>query len=355
MEQKSSKPPQITQLSPAITWLRFPLIFLIIILHCYSVQRLDGEHELYFKAIYPCALWLGETGVPGFFFISGYLFFLSKKTYFQRIGTRMHTLLIPYFFWNILLLCLYLIAYAIGIPQVINHKSIAEFNLMDYIRLFWDRGSFDDGNFVPLLCPLWYIRNLLIMSLLSPLFYYIIRYAREVFVILVSIWWMETYNNAFIPQTILFFSLGGYFSIFEINPLKTFIKHKVLFITLFTITAIVDVTTHGYIDTSFSLQFHRLALIFNIPALFMLADWCTRNGYNKKVLPNAAFIVFCVHYPIVILLRKVCIARFCTSPDYVHIVLYFLCVIFSTLVSLGIYIVMNHYFPKIKKVISGNR
>ena len=73
------------RLSEAITWLRFPLIFLIIMLHCYSVQRLEGNHENYFKVLYTFYNWLGETGVPGFFFISGFLFFLSKKTYSQFI------------------------------------------------------------------------------------------------------------------------------------------------------------------------------------------------------------------------------------------------------------------------------
>ena len=87
-------------MSAAITWLRFPLIFLIILLHCYSVVKLDGPRDTYFKAIYPFSLWLGETGVPGFFFISGYLFFLSKKTYLQKINTRIHTLLVPYLLWK---------------------------------------------------------------------------------------------------------------------------------------------------------------------------------------------------------------------------------------------------------------
>ena len=91
-------------MSNTITWLRFPLIFLIILLHCYSVQRLEGSHETYFKAIYPFSLWLGETGVPGFFFISGYLFFLSKKSYSQKIQDRAYTLLIPYLLWNLTLL-----------------------------------------------------------------------------------------------------------------------------------------------------------------------------------------------------------------------------------------------------------
>ena len=193
------------RLSRAITWLRFPLIFFIIMLHCYSVQRLEGNHDFYFKVIYPFSLWLGETGVPGFFFISGYLFYLSKKSYLQKIQSRINTLLVPYLLWNLLLLALYLIAYAFGYPQDINGKSIVNYGIIDYLRVFWDRGSYDNGNFTPLLCPLWYIRNLIILSVLSPLFFYLIRYAREVFLLITTIWWMMTYDNAFIPQTILFF------------------------------------------------------------------------------------------------------------------------------------------------------
>ena len=174
------------QLSSAISWLRFPLIFLIIMLHGYSTVNIPGNHAAYFRVLYPFSLWLGETGVPGFFFISGFLFFLSKKSYEQKLKTRFHTLLIPYILWNAILLAAYLFAYVVGYPQDINGKNMADYNLIDYLRLFWDRGSYDNGNFVPLLCPLWYIRNLLIMSNLSPLLYYIIRYAREFFLFVIT-------------------------------------------------------------------------------------------------------------------------------------------------------------------------
>ena len=344
-----------SRLSDVITWLRFPLIFLIIMLHCYSVQRLEGSHETYFKVIYTFYNWLGETGVPGFFFISGYLFFLSKKSYTQKIKSRVHTLLIPYLIWNILLLLLYVIAYVIGYPQDINGRHLADYNFMDYIRLFWDRGSYDDGNFVPLLCPLWYIRNLLIMSILSPILYYIIRYARELFLLLIAAWWLTTYHNAFIPQTVLFFSLGAYFSIFSINPLQIATENKIIVTILFCIFATGDIFSHISIGTPINLQLHRFALIFNIPALLLLADYCVRHGYTSKLLPNSAFIVFCVHYPIVVLLRKFCISRFCDSSDYVHILLYFVCVIIATQLSIGIYCILERYFPKFKNILSGNR
>ena len=343
------------RLSDIIKWLRFTLIVFIIMLHCYSVQRLDGIHESYFKVLYPYSLWLGETGVPCFFFISGYLFFLSKKTNFQKISTRIHTLLKPYLLWNLLLLLLYLIAYTAGYPLDINGRSIVEYEFIDYVRLFWDRGSFDNGNFVPLLCPLWYIRNLLIMSILSPLFYYIIKYLREFFLLFIAIWWMTTYNNAFIPQTILFFCLGAYFSILNRNPLESIIKNKSLFITLFVLFAAGDIITHVAISTPVNLQIHRLALIFNIPALFLLANYCVLHGYSNELLPNSAFIVFCVHYPIVVILRKLCISQFSNASDITHIMLYFLCIIISTSLSLGIYILLDKYLPNVKRVLSGNR
>ncbi len=343
------------RLSLVITWLRFPLIFLIILLHCYSVQRIDGNHINYFRVIYPFYNWLGETGVPGFFFISGFLFFLSPKSYSQKIKTRSYTLLIPYLSWNSLLLILYIIALAMGYPQDINGRNTAEYELIDYIRLFWDRGSYDNGNFVPLLCPLWYIRNLLIISIISPLLYYIIRYAREVFLFVIAAWWMMTYHNAFIPQTILFFCLGGYFSILCINPLETIFKYKLHFLIAFVLLAAGDIITHVAISTPVNLQIHRFALIFNLPALLLLADYCVQRGYTNKLLTNSAFIVFCVHYPIVVILRKFCISQFSDASDFAHILLYFLCVILSTSISLGFYLLLDRYMPNVKRILSGNR
>lgn len=345
------------RLSAAITWLRFPLIFLIIMLHSYSVQRLAGDHETYFKVVYPFALWLGETGVPGFFLISGYLFFLSRKSYMQKIKDRVHTLLIPYFLWNLLFLFLYLIAWAFGHPLVIFLTNIADYGWIDYVRVFWDRGEFDGGNSAPILCPLWYIRNLLIMSVLSPILYYIIRYARESFLVVVATWWMMTNDNAFTQQTILFFCLGGYFAIFDINPLKIVVEKKALFLILTCIFAIADIFVHIGIGTHFNLMIHRIALILNIPAFLLLADYMSRYNYPhfSKPLSQAAFIVFCIHYPIVLGLRKICTTIFATATDAIHIPLYFLCVILTTIMSLGFYLTIDKCCPKVKSILSGNR
>ena len=344
-----------TRLSGAITWLRFPLIFFIILLHCYSVATIPGQHNLYFGVLYPFSLWLGETGVPGFFFISGFLLFLSRKSYTEKLKTRLHTLLVPYLLWNLLLLMLYLVAYAAGHPQDIYGQNMADFTLTDYLRLFWDRGHFDDGNFVPLLCPLWYIRNLFIMVVLSPLLYPIIKKAGLPFLLVVTVWWLLTYHNAFIQQTLLLFSLGAYFSVQGVNPLKVAYEHKTLLLTLFAIFAISDIVSHTMLPTPVNLQLHRLSLIFNIPALLLLADVCVRRGLSSQSLPGAAFIVFCIHYPIVVPLRKLIISHFDGASDIVHILLYAASVVIVTLLSLAFCKLLDRWLPGVKKLLSGNR
>ena len=343
------------QLSAAITWLRFPLIFMVITLHGYSVVQLPGNHSTFFHSVYPFALWFGETGVPVFFFISGFLFFLSHKTYLEKIKARCHSLLIPYILWNALLLFAYIVAFVVGNPQDINGKNMSDFMWTDYLRLFWDRGSYDNGNFVPLLCPFWYIRNLLILSLISPMIYIMNRYLREGYLLAVIIWWILTPHNAFIPQSILFFSLGAFFSIQDKNPLSLFIQHKTLFISLCLLLAGADIITHTAFPTAINLQIHRFALIANIPALFLLAYHFTAKSTLSSVasyLSNSAFIVFSIHYPIVVVLRKGCIQLFSDSCDFIQIILYFVCIIITTLISLLFYQVLP---TKIKNILSGNR
>ncbi len=343
------------QLSAAITWLRFPLIFMVITLHGYSVVQLPGNHSTFFHSVYPFALWFGETGVPVFFFISGFLFFLSHKTYLEKIKARCHSLLIPYILWNALLLFAYIVAFVVGNPQDINGKNMSDFMWTDYLRLFWDRGSYDNGNFVPLLCPFWYIRNLLILSLISPMIYIMNRYLRERYLLAVIIWWILTPHNAFIPQSLLFFSLGAFFSIQDKNPLSLFIQHKTLFISLCLLLAGADIITHTAFPTAINLQIHRFALIANIPVLFLLAHHITTKeklSPAASYLSNSAFIVFSIHYPIVVMLRKGCIQLFSDSNDFIQITLYFVCIIITTLLSLLFYQVLP---TKIKNILSGNR
>ncbi len=342
-----------SRLSSSIDWLRFPLIIFIILLHNYTAVKISDDN--FFSLIYPFALWLGETGVPGFFVISGFLFFNSKKTYKQKITTRIHSLLIPYILWNSIILLMYIFTYTIGFPQDINGKNIADYTAVDYLRVYWDRGVFDNGNFVPILCPLWYIRNLLILSIISPLIYYFVKYIRELFLLLTAIWWMSTPHNAFISQTIFFFSLGAYFPIVNRDPITILQRYKNIFLVLFFIFAISDILTHTMYSYSYALQLHRLSLIFNLPFLFLLSDFFIHELYIKAIYPNSVFFIYCAHYPICTAIRKF-IAFICPqNSTTLNIALYFASAVLTIIISVSMYSILNGHFPKIKKILTNGR
>lgn len=343
------------KLSRSIETLRFPLILLIICLHCYtSTSAVTRGHDTYFRLIYPISLWMGETGVPAFFFISGLLLFYSKKTYMQKIKSRFHTLLVPYLFFNGLILCCYLCLLYLGKTTIIAGKNLADYTLIDYIRAFWDRGVWDHGNGSPVLCPLWYIRNLMVLVILSPVLYYIIRYTRLLFPLVFGFLWINSHDSAYTLQSLTMFLLGAFFPICNRNPIEIFDKYKVLFVSTFLFFATMDYL-HLFVFIPYALPIHRLSLITNtFICISFIGDYMYRRHLYSPFLSKSAFFIFCIHYPITIFLRLL-FSKIIVFPDYVLVAVYIISVIFVTLFSVLLFKLLNSLSHKFVYCITGSR
>ena len=348
-------PDNSSKLSRSIETLRFPLILLIVFLHCYTTTSgITRGHDIYFRLIYPFSLWLGETGVPAFFFISGLLLFYSKKTYVQKLRSRINTLLIPYLFFNGILLIGYLCLMYMGKSIIIADKNLADYFWVDYIRAFWDRGVWDHGNGAPLLCPFWYIRNLMILVILSPIISYIIRYTKLLFPLIFGLLWINSHDSAYTLQSLTMFSLGAYFPICNRNPIELFEKYTVLFVGTFFILAIMDFL-HLYVAIPFALPFHRLSLIANTYlCICFLGEFLYRNHIYSSFLSRSAFFVFCIHYPFATYLRPI-FERINGSNDIMLVVTYLLSVVFITSLCILVYKLLKCIMPGFVTVITGNR
>lgn len=155
---------------------RFPLMILVLLQHSVgwdpSPMRwsLEGTNAYHFIteliSHHICSI-----AVPCFFFFSGFLFFhnipdnigdiIWVKDKWKR---RSRTLLIPYLFWNLLNVAAILLVTAffhgLSIPATSNQMPAVEKG-----PLFW----FLTG---PINFPLWYLRDLIVLSLLAPVLYY---------------------------------------------------------------------------------------------------------------------------------------------------------------------------------------
>lgn len=343
------------KLSRSIETLRFPLILLIICLHCYtSTSAVTRGHDIYFRLIYPVSLWMGETGVPAFFFISGLLFFYSKKTFLQKIESRFHTLLIPYLFFNALILCGYLCLMHFGKSIIILGKDLADYTLIDYIRAFWDRGVWDHGNGSPMLCPLWYIRNLMILVIISPIIFYIVKYTKLLFPVFFGLLWINAHDSAYTFQSLTMFSLGAYFSICDKNPIEVFDKYMRLFVSAFLFLAFVDFL-HLFVPVPFALPFHRLSLVANtFFCISFLGEFLYRHHLYSSFLSKSAFFVFCIHYPFVTNLRPI-FTMINGQSDIIHVFLYLGAVIGVTILCVLVFVLLKRMMPGLVNVVTGNR
>ena len=341
--------------SMAISWMRFPLIFMIVLLHCYCAIDAHGHHG-FFQWVYPFGLNLGETGVPAFFFISGFLFFYSSKTYSRKLKSRVHTLLIPYIFWNGLILLAYLLLWLKGNPLSIMGKSIADYGLVDYLRAFIDRGHWDSGNGVPMLCPYWYVRNLMVICVFSPIIYYGIKYLKWILILALFVWWISIPYNGMIASSLLFFSIGAYFSIEQKNLIPVLRKYKITFLVVWVIVLLID-WAHCFWNVPYALYAHRISFLLNISLLLLVGSYFGNKQYpGRRLLDSSSFWIYTVHYPMTIALGAVS-SRYLQgdTADWQLFVFYWCGVLCVTALCVVSYVVMHRLFPKVLSFVTGNR
>lgn len=157
---------------------------------------------------------LASVAVPLFFFISGYLFFFrttfSVDVYKKKLKSRIKTLLIPYLFWNFVVLVGHWIVTVLSPVQLTSgaYKQVSDYTVCDYLISFWNI------NGMPVNGALWFIRDLMVMLVFSPLVYWCLRYFRWYILLVLGCIWLVG-GTLEIPRmdAVFFFFVGAWFSI----------------------------------------------------------------------------------------------------------------------------------------------
>ena len=232
--------------SQVISILRFPLVVLILFIHS-NFHNISANWDVFWTinttGIGPQLPSLGDVfdiisnslatlANPFFFFISGSLFFkeglFSKELYLHKLQRRAFSLLLPYILW--ISTYLFLLSVAEGIfPNwtAIVHKPIESFNFTDWLLCFWDISKIgpQGGIAAPLVIPFWYIRDLMVICLFTPIIYKVLHWLanerKEIsillfFALLYASRWAENLPGLSV-QGLLFFSFGAFFSIKQIK------------------------------------------------------------------------------------------------------------------------------------------
>lgn len=223
--------------------MRFPLAILVIYIHCTIglpekpittnclsfLTSWDILFRIYISKI------ISSACVPTFFMISGYLFYhkqenFSPFVFFNKLKRRLRTIVIPYFIWIMLyaIITILLIIRQSSYTDFIDWYKLATNYFIENgsLRIFWDCNIIENhqnnipigciqDNSAPLLFTLWYIRDLIIVILISPILYEVLKYFKIHFIFLLGIAYIFNlwpYIHGVSIVSIFFFTLGIYLS-----------------------------------------------------------------------------------------------------------------------------------------------
>lgn len=170
--------------STYLSALRMPLIMMVVISHCVTITSglAPIDYSSIGAAVFSIAelvfLRFGAIAVAVFSVISGYFLFgkfrqgLSLALYGTECKKRIFSLLLPYILWNLI---------TWGFLWIKNTAALRlgiapGFSEIEYARLL--PFSFDAVFLAPLNGPLWYVREVIKLTALSPLIYYYLKYTK---------------------------------------------------------------------------------------------------------------------------------------------------------------------------------
>ena len=277
--------------------LRFPLIVLVTFAHSYGAvsdgySLLTSGWDSYEVLKLLVSQTLVKVVVPVFFIISGYLFFANVKTwsaqvYKKKLLRRTKTLLWPYLLWN-LLMAAKLHTFSWTMFWVYWKPSGVQIDWLGNEQLMT----------APANTPLWFLRDLIVVSLCTPLIYYGIKKLGGWLLGGLAVFYLSGVC-AFVPglsaYALFFFTLGSFLAIRQQDLIATMKRFEIAaYLFSIVLGAAMILTYHQPLFSSLMLCFRLTGAV----AVFCL---CARIlTFTPRRLPSvvcqSSYFIYLAHF-----------------------------------------------------------
>ena len=309
--------------SKTIDFLRFPLAVMVVFIHMNPkvINFPDADfslwswHGLYNLIGITFSHTLSNIAVPTFFLISGFLFFINIQdwdwtTYRIKIKKRVKTLIIPYVMWNLVPFILTILT----MLMVVWLRDTSINNVLVFIKkhgpyIFYDYHVWGENrvNWLgehlrmtgPYDLPLWFLRDLIVVTLCSPLIFWVVKR--------IKIWAISILFIAYISRiwplipglnisAWFFFSIGAYFAIYKINIIQWVRKYAIIFLPLSIVLLTASIIYDGS-NTIIGQQILPLYVCSGVPSIIYIASVCLSKFQIQpsKFLVSSCFFIYALH------------------------------------------------------------
>ncbi|MBO5084906.1 MAG: acyltransferase family protein [Bacteroidaceae bacterium] len=345
--------------SKVISFLRFPLIVGVVMIHVNMAVPQGALFPIYHFTKELTSSILAAIAVPMFFMFSGFLFFYKLEdftlgVYKEKIKKRIKSLLVPYLFWNSMFILYYLAGRMLGLGSQYG----VDFTFIDWLRPYWNaneaHGATGD---LPVSIQFWYIRDLLVIILLSPIVYWLTKKLRYGLTLLLGVLWLtdswQHHVTGLSITALTFFSLGAYFSIHKINFVEIVKSHTLLLGIFYAISVIIVLI----LKYSYSVLLNRIGILLGMAFIISLAARFLANEkwHVNGLLTESSFFIFAYHMLALVIIEEVFPLHLSFNTDIMYAVMYVAWVVVTVLVGLFVYYILKKWFPRFTAFITGGR
>ncbi len=360
-------------LSRAISVARIVLIAGLVFLHfgafpSATVSPFDGMNP----AIHPVATFVNSfvlffffSAVPLLSMVSGWLYFTfddaqAAGALRERITRRLGSLYLPLVFWNALYLFLavLLLAFWPGSPV------LGEFNIDP---LESRPARFFNAVFAithhPIAFQFWFVRDLLVTVLISPLLWFALRHAPYIGAAALGLSWLAGNDLGifFRADVALFFYLGGLVRMRRL-PLEIGPRAGTILLMIYIVLVALRAMAPAFMDITPNRPELLDVATRAMRLIGVLACWsvvcrlaATASGRNIARYGGLSFFLFATHFPMIAAAKHLLWPLLPVQNDFWMIVHYVTSVALTVLVGLSLAMVFARFAPKIFALMNGGR
>lgn len=336
-----------------VIWFTFLYSILVIWVHSYNAVLFLGKTEVGYQVDLLERFWgdtVAQIAVPGFFLISSYLFFrgFTKEKLWVKWNSRIRSILVPYIMWNLL----YYMGYVIGsripfISRVIG-KGRIPFNFQEAAQAILHYSY----NYV-----FWYLNQLIILVLLAPVIYAVVR-KKEVGRLLLAGILVAIYVGGALPllnlDALLYYSFGAYAAIHGKDIVESSFSRKCIAagaVLFLAVCLLKNIDIPGNVKGEVAASTVCFRLLMPVSLWLMVPGRCLKE-VNDWMKQN--FFLYATHFSVVRLINKTGALLLPPIPA-VTIGLYVIMPVFCILFSCTISLFLRKYLPPVWYLFNGGR
>lgn len=336
-------------------------MMLVVFLHAYNLEGVAPyEVPLHFGSpVWWLQDWVSygitRVAVPLFFVFSGFLFFLhhsGPNVFFEKMKKRARTLLVPFLFWSLAGIAFYFTLQSL--PQTagfFTKQRVVDFSFPDWMRTVF---------ITPIPYQFWFVRDLMVLVLLSPVLFRCLKALRFWWLILLAIPWIlvdDLWKNS--AEAALFFCAGGYYAIYKPETIEKRWPGNAAFLVpawLLLLLLKTYMLQRG-VDWLFTRLVFKLSILTGLLAVWSLYDQIFKN----RAVPGwllwlcgFTFFIYAAHEPMLTIFKKILFVIFGTQQN-AALVVYFLAPTLTLCGTVVLGWILRNMAGKFYELITGGR